>query len=204
MPTLYHAPQSRSSRIVTLLDELGAGDRVEIVPVTIPRVDGTGGPDAANPHPEGKVPFLVDGSEGMRESTAIVLYLTDLLGDGSLGPRAGEPGRAAYLSWLAYYAAVVEPVLVLRAAGIAHPMLTATFRGMDALTAQLAAGLADAPYLLGEGYTAADLMLASPFAWFPDATPDVPAIRDWVARTQDRDSVRRTVARDADWIAARG
>ena len=201
MLTLYHAPISRSSRIVTLLDELGASDAVRIEPVTIPRQDGSGGPDPRNPHPEKKVPLLVHDGEAIRETVAIVLYLTDLFPEGGMGPRAGEPGRGTYLAWLTYYAAVVEPVMVLAAAGMKHPILTATFRDMPELTARLTEGLDGRPYLLGARYSAADLILASPFAWFPDATPDVPAIRDWVARAHDRDSLRRTAERDARWMA---
>ena len=203
MLTLYHAPLSRSSRIVTLLDELGALDAVRIEPVAIPRRDGSGGPDPRNPHPEKKVPLLVHDGEAIRETVAIALYLTDLFPEGGMGPRAGEPGRGTYLAWLAYYAAVVEPVMVLAAAGIEHPTLTTTFRGVPELTARLAEGLDDRPYLLGARYSAADLILASPFAWFPDATPDVPAIRDWVARAHDRNSLRRTAERDARWTAER-
>lgn len=116
MLTLYHAPQSRSSRIVTLIDELGAGDAVTIRPVTIPRQDGSGGPDPDNPHPEKKVPLLVDGNDTIRETVAIALYLTDFFPNGRMAPAVGEPGRGTYLGWLAYYAAVMEPVMVLRAA----------------------------------------------------------------------------------------
>ena len=50
--------------------------------------------------------------------------------------------------------------------------------------------------------TAAVLILASPFAWFPEATPDVPVIRDWVRRTQDRPAAARTSARDEKGLAA--
>lgn len=202
MLTLYHAPQSRSSRIVTLLDDLGAEDAVTIHPVTIPRQDGFGGPDAGNPHPEGKVPLLVHDGAVIRETTAITLYLTDLFPRMGLGPTVGDPKRGSYLAWLAYYAGVVEPVMVFGAGGIEHPILTATFRGMPELTTCLSEALEGSPYLLGESYSAADLILASPFAWFPDATPDVPVIRDWVARTQDRASIARTRQRDEAWMAA--
>lgn len=54
MLTLFHAPQSRSSRIVTLIDEMGIGDKIEIKHVSIPRQDGSGQRDPANPQPEGK------------------------------------------------------------------------------------------------------------------------------------------------------
>ena len=55
---------------------------------------------------------------------------------------------------------------------------------------QVEAALADQPYLLGAGYSAADLLCAAPFAWFGDRLPATPAIRDWAARCQDRPSVR--------------
>ena len=56
MLTLYHAPMSRSSRIVTLIDELGALDDVAIQITDVPRRDGSGGPDPDNPIPSSKSP----------------------------------------------------------------------------------------------------------------------------------------------------
>ncbi|QHQ35911.1 glutathione S-transferase family protein [Algicella marina] len=202
MLKLYHAPRSRSSRIVSLIHELGAGNDIEIVPVTVPRIDGTGGPDPANPHPEKKVPLLMNGSELIRETVAITQYLTDLYCEAGMAPAPGAPQRGTYLSWLAYYAGVVEPVMVMKVAGLTHPVIDVTFRGEAEMVARLAEALEDRPYLLGDQYSAADLILASPFAWMPDATPDVACIRDWVARTQDREAVRRTAEQDAAWLEA--
>jgi len=195
MPTLYHSPMSRSSGIVTLIDELGAD--VEIREVTIPRQDGTGGPDPDNPHPEKKVPLLVDGEETVRERGAIILYLTDKYPEAGLGPIEGEPGRGAYLSWLFYYQGVMEPVFILHWAGLSHPAITASLRDMDAMLTRLTEALENGPYLLGEQYSAADLLCSSPFQWFSDLLPDNPKIRDWVARCADRPAVKRTLERDA-------
>ena len=76
MLRLHHAPRSRSSRIVWLLEELGA--ECEIVYTNIARMDGSGDEDPANPHPDKKVPALVHNGALITESSAIVLYLTDL------------------------------------------------------------------------------------------------------------------------------
>lgn len=203
MLTLYHAPRSRSSRIVRLIDELGCGDRVSIETVTIPRQDGSGGPDPRNPHPEGKVPVLVHDGALIWETPAVMLYLTDLFPEAGFAPVIGDPKRGPYLSWLAYYGDVVEPVMVLAFAGLEHPVLTTTFRGMAEVTDRLTAALAGQPFLLGDRFSAADLLLSSPFSWFPEATPDMAVIRDWVARCEAEPSAARLDAFDARALEVR-
>ena len=202
MLTLYHAPMSRSSRIVTLIDEMGIGDKIEIRTTNILRQDGSGAIDPANPHPEGKVPALMHDVSLITESGAVIQYLTDLFPQGGMGPLPGSPKRGEYLTWLHWYGAVMEPVMVLDVAGLTHPILNVTFRGITELTARLTKALAHQPYLLGDTYSAADVLIHSPYAWFKDATPDVPQIRDWVARCQARPAVGRTNAHDAELMAA--
>jgi glutathione S-transferase len=169
-----------------LLDELGAETDCAIQEVSIARQDGSGGPDPRNPHPEGKVPVLDHDGTLISESAAVVLYLTDLFPAAGLAPVVGDAARGSYLTWLAYYGGVMEPVLLLAFAGIEAPALQATFRGPREMTARLAEALEARPYLLGARFSAVDLLLSSPFSWFSDATPDVPAIRDWVVRCTER------------------
>src|SRR5262249_58314846 len=108
MLTLHHAPQSRSSRILWLLEEVGATYQIALT--NIPRPDGSGASDPKNPHPDKKVPALVDDGVLVTESAAIVLYLTDKFPAARVGPVAGDPLRGPYPSWLPDYARVVEPV----------------------------------------------------------------------------------------------
>jgi glutathione S-transferase len=196
MLTLYHAPMSRSSRILTLINEMGIADRIKIITVNIPRQDGSGARDPQNPHPEGKVPALVHDGALITESAAIILYLTALFPDTGMAPKPGTPAYAAYLSWLFWYGSVMEPVLIFNAMAISHPALTATFRGNPEVIARLSAALAKGPWLLGDTCSAVDLLVHSPYAFFKDSTPDDPAIRDWVARCVARASVARTRASD--------
>lgn len=184
MPVLYHAPESRSDTIATLVRMLNAD--IDIREVSIPRQDGSGQPDPANPHPEKKVPYLVDGTETLRERGAIIVYLTDAYPDAKLGPLPGEPGRGAYLSWLFYYQGVMEPLILLHWAQLSHPAITSSLRDIETMTTRLAEALEPGPYLLGERFTAADMLCSSPFHWFPDLLPKVPTIRDWVSRCADR------------------
>lgn len=190
MLTLYHSPNSRSTSVVQLLHELGATDRVEVKTVTIPRQDGSGARDPANPHPEGKVPYLVGDSDHVRERGAIILYLTDMFPETGLAPLPGDPQRGEYLSWLFWYQGVLEPVVILSWAKVEHPMIHASLRDYDTAIQRMDEVLSRQPYLLGERFSAADLLCAGPFAWFGDQLVLTPAIRDWVARCQDRDSVR--------------
>ncbi|WP_163364139.1 glutathione S-transferase family protein, partial [Klebsiella aerogenes] len=80
--------------------------------------DGSGGRDPRNPHPDGKVPLLVEDGVQIWESSAIVQHLADLFPEAGLAIPVGHKLRGAYLSWLAWYAGVVEPVFVLETTGL--------------------------------------------------------------------------------------
>jgi len=202
MLTFYHAPRTRSSRVLALLAAMDVIERVEIREVDVSRVDGTGRRDPANPHPEGKVPLLVHDGVAIWESSAILLYLTDLFPESGLGVPSGDPKRGRYLSWLAWYAGVVEPVLIFDAAGLAHPFLSATFRGPAEVRDRLSAALAEGPWLMGDRYTAADLLVSSPFLWFKDLDPGSEQVRDWVARCAAHPARAAALAMDERTLAA--
>ena len=100
MITLYHTPQTRSSRMIWLLEELGVA--YEIRPVSIFRpMTGEGHGDAANPHPDQKVPAIVHDDTLVAESLAIVLYLLETFPEAGLAPVQGDPRRGDYLTWMA-------------------------------------------------------------------------------------------------------
>ena len=129
MLTLFHAPKSRSTRFIWLLEELDAPYTLKVV--TIRRGDGSGALDSANPHPHGKVPVITDGDTIVFESPAIALYLTDSYPKSRIGPLAGEPTRGAYLSWLAYYGDVMEPAFMSKFMNTPVPRGTAGWVVMD-------------------------------------------------------------------------
>ena len=122
MLTLYHAPQSRSTSVVELIEEMGIADQITVTEVTIPRQGGKGGRDPSNPHPEGKVPYLTDGEDFVRERAAVILYLTDRF-DSPLGRAVGHPQRGQYLSWLVWYQGVLEPVALIHWAGVSLSLI---------------------------------------------------------------------------------
>ena len=200
MPTFYHAPHSRSTAILTLVHELGDPADLDIVRIDIRRGDGSGASDPANPHPEGKAPVIVDGGDMIRERAAIIVWLTERY-PSDLAPKAGEKGRGPFLSWLAWYAGVMEPVAILDYLKIENDDLKATFRDLPTAVQRVEEALADRAYLLGDTYSAADLLVGGAFAFFSQMIPETGPIRAWVDRCQDRDSVRRAGADDAAWMA---
>jgi glutathione S-transferase len=160
-------------------------------------MDGSGSRDPANPHPEGKVPALVQDGTVITERAAIILVLTTMFPDSGLAPAVGTPEWGAFVAWLTWYQGVVEPVVIFQATEISHPWLTATFRGPEEMAARLRAALQKGPWLLGERFSAADILVHSPFAWFPAATPDDPLIRDWVERCKARPARQQVLQADA-------
>lgn len=201
MLTLFHAPQSRSSAILTLIEEIGIAEKVEIRQIDIQRImTGTGAADPANPHPDKKAPCLVHDGHIITERGAIMTYLTTLF-PSTMAPAVGTPAWGAFLTWMNWYQGVMEPVLILEFGEISHPSLVATFRGVPEATARIRAALERGPWLLGDTFTAADLLVHSPYAWFGN-TPDDPLIKDWVARCMARPARLRVLDADAKAMAA--
>jgi glutathione S-transferase len=203
MLTLFYAPLSRSSRIMTLIEELGIAGKVDPRRVDIVRFDGSGRRDPANAHPEGKVPLLIHDGTEVWESTAIALYLTELFPDAGLGRPIGHPERGPLLSWLAWYGDVVEPVVVTNIAGVEHPAIRSAWRGLPEIHARIDAALADGrDYLMKGGYSVADLIIASTFMWHAPSAPVSPLGQEWLKRCQSRPAGQKVWAREMEMSKA--
>ncbi len=193
MLALYHSPGSRSSRFIWLLEELGVAH--DVVYCNIKRRNGSGAPDARNPHPEKRVPALSHDGQIVTEQAAIALYLTDSFPTAGLGVSIGQTERAAYLSWLAFYAGEVDPVYVARTlyADRLDPM---TQRDAQRVVARMSTALDKGPYLLGQQFSAADILVSGPFEWDPTLSAGSNAIAEWLARLAARPAAQRAAAMD--------
>lgn len=194
MITLYHAPQSRSSRIIWLLEELGAP--YEIRPVEIFRpMTGEGTPDQANPHPDKRVPAIIHDGELVAESVAIVLYLTDKFPSARLGPGPQDPGRGEYLTWVIWYAAEMEPAMFAAMSGELSGSAMKQ-RYYDHVVNRLETALTQNPYVMGEEFSAADLLIGSALAFGRSAFPASPVLDAYVERCGARPANQRGAALD--------
>nr|WP_047169834.1 glutathione S-transferase family protein [Sphingomonas sp. Y57] len=194
MITLYHAPQSRSSRMIWLLEEIGAP--YEIRPVSIFRpMTGEGSPDPGNPHPDQRVPAIAHDGNLAAESVAIVLYLTEAFPRAGLGPLPGDPQRGAYLTWLAWYAAEMEPAMVAAMTGELEraPMRQ---RYHAQVVRRIEQALAQGPYMMGDRFTGADLLIASALAFGRQVFPESPTIDAYMTRCRERPAAIRALALD--------
>lgn len=194
MITLFHAPQSRSSRMIWLLEELGVS--YDIRPVAIFRpMTGEGQGDPANPHPDKRVPALVHDGRLLAESVAIVLYLLEAFPQAGLAPAPDDARRGDYLTWVAWYVAELEPALFAGMAGelAGSPQKQ---RNHDAVIARLRAALAIGPYVMGETFTVADLLISSAMAFGRQAFPADKLFDAYIKRCRDRPAAIRALALD--------
>ena len=196
MLTLYHAPRSRSFRTLWLLEEIGAPFELKLV--SIRRGDGSGAADAGNPHPLGKVPALDHDGRVVFETSAIALYLTDLFPQSGLGPKIGDNERGAYLSWLAYYGGVFEPSLTAKFLKIQHIYGTFGWGPFEEVLEHLGRTLEASPYLLGEKFSAADIVYGGsmPLLMSRGIVPETEALKAYAARVTARPAFARAQARD--------
>lgn len=195
--TLYHAPNTRSAGALMLLEELGVEHRVEVL-------DLKAGEQRAAAYlavnPMGKVPALVHGDTLVTEQAAIYLYLADLFPEKGLAPPIGDRLRGPYLRWMVYYGSCFEPAIVDRAMEREGAPTGMSPYGdydtmLDNLTGQLKAG----PWILGETYTAADVLWGSALLWTTmfKLVPETPEILAYLQRFKARDAFARARARDA-------
>jgi len=192
MLTLFHAPRSRSTRFLWLLEELGAD--YEVRTVDIYRSFGnTGARDPANPHPHGQVPALLDDGVLITESAAIALYLTDKFPAAGIGPTIGDPQRGPYLSWLAYYAGVLEPCVVNLWKQRQDDEDKKTYQTLDD---RLRTTLESSPWLLGDHFSAADILFISLLQFARQMLPPHAVYDDWLARANTRPALARALAKD--------
>ncbi len=195
MLTLFHAPRSRSSRLVWLIEELGA--EVDILYCDIVRGDGSGARDPNNPHPDGKVPALLHDGVLITESGAVAVYLAGLHPEAGLGFPQGSPERGRLLTWMFWASGELEPALWGKISGAtgSDPM---ALRRYEQATNRLIEALWEGPWLMGEQFTIADVIVGSAVGWARQYLPDSPVFDRYVERLNSRPAKQRADARDGD------
>jgi glutathione S-transferase len=150
-------------------------------------------------NPSGKVPTLTDGAVVVSENPAIAIYLADRYGYGALAPRIEHKDRGAYLKWMVFATAVLDPVASLHEARIDLPGFAFGFGTFDDMVRVLQISLAGRKFLLGDRFSAADVVLggAISFLMHRKVLPEDPVLLDYYGRFTARPAYHR--AADATW-----
>jgi glutathione S-transferase len=194
--TFYHSPQSRSGGTLVLLEELG-------IPYDLHVLDMKAGeqrqPAYLAINPMGKVPAIKHGDALVTEQVAIYLYLADLFPHATLAPSLSDPLRGPYLRWLVFYAACFEPALADRATNHVAPPAMSPYGDFDTMLASLCGQLAKGPYILGEVFSAADVLWGTALGWATmfKLVPETPDIVAYIARVGGRPAAVRAGEKDA-------
>jgi glutathione S-transferase len=156
---LYWSPNTRSFRALWMLEEAG-------LPYERVKLDMAAGehkrPEFLAVNPMGKVPALENGAAKVAESAALCAYVADLAPGTGLAPPIGDPDRGRWLHWLFFSAACIEPAYMQKAMGwtIDRPSM-AGWGDYETVMGVLDQALAAGPWLLGDRFTAADVMVGT-------------------------------------------
>jgi glutathione S-transferase len=197
--TLYHASPSRSSIVLWMLEELGQPYDIKLV--TLSAGDNMK-PDYLAINPMGKVPALKHRDTVITEAAAICTYLADEFPDAKLNIPIGTPRRGIYLKWLFFGPSCIEPAVIDRAA----PRKEEARRGMlgygdfDSVMNVVAQAVANGPWLMGEQFTAADVIIGAQIRWgmMFKMIPPRQEFLDYAARIAARPAAQRAEAKDKE------
>src|SRR6186713_2206940 len=189
--TLYHAPQSRSGGTLFLLEELGADYELRVL--NLQKKESRQG-DYLAVNPMGKVPAIVHDGALVTEQGAVYTYLADLYPEAGITPAIGDPLRGPYLRWLFYYGSSFEPALIDKSLKREPaPASTSPYGDYETMLKTLTDQLAKGPFLLGERFTAADVLWGTALRWTTmfKLVPETPVVTGYIARVTSRPAVAR-------------
>ncbi len=200
MIIVHHLDDSRSQRILWLLEEIGVpyeikhhkrDPRTRLAPPALKEI-----------HPLGKSPVIEDNGRVIAESGAIIDYLLRRYGDGRLQPSPSSAAYDAYVHWLHYAEGSAMPALIVRinVARLGEAAAAALPRLDQEIALQLDyinGALEGHDYLLGKDFTAADIQLSfvGELAAARFGIAGYPNIASWVKRFQARPAYRAALAR---------
>ena len=201
----YHTPNTRSFAIRWLFEELG--NPAHELKVLNMKAGDHKKPDYLKINPMGKVPTIVHGGTVITETAAIAMYLADLYPEAKLAPPVGDTARATYFRWIVFNQAAVEPAVtdnyLKREPGAPGMMGYGTF---DDTVNALAGALVKGPYVLGERFSAADIVVGSGVRWMLmfKILPERPEFTSYAARLNERPALQRAFAKDQELATAMG
>jgi glutathione S-transferase len=200
--TLYHAPNSRSAGARALLEELGVPYDLHVL--NLKKGEQRDAKYLAI-NPMGKVPAIVHDGTLVTEQPAVYLYLADLYPQVGLAPAIGDPLRGPYLRWMVFYGSSFEPAVVDRSQkNPPAPPAMCPYGDFDTVLKVVNQQLAKGPYLLGERFTAVDVLWGMALKWTVGfkLVPASPQIEAYIEKVNSRPAMKRAAAKDEELAAS--
>ncbi|MHB1058518.1 MAG: glutathione S-transferase family protein [Rhodanobacter sp.] len=200
--SFFHSPQSRSAGTRALLEELGADYDLHVLDL---KAGEQRDPAYRAVNPMGKVPAILHGNALVTEQPAVFIYLADLYPAAKLAPPLGDPLRGPYLRWLVFYGSCFEPAVTDKSMQREPaPPSTCGYGDYDTMLKTLTDQLEKGPYLLGDTFSAADVLWGTALNWTTmfKLVPELPVIRSYIDRVLARPAMQRAAVKDAALLAA--
>jgi len=196
---LYHASPSRSSIILWMLEEIGQPYDIKLL--SLSKGENLK-PDYLAINPMGKVPALRHGDAVITEVAAICTYLADEFPEKKLNVPVGKPERGVYLKWLFFGPSVIEPAMTDRAFPRKESPRAGSvgWRDFDTVLDIVSNAVAKGPYLMGEQFTAADIVIGSGlrYGMMFKLIPERKEFHEYVGRISARPAAQRAQAKDKE------
>jgi glutathione S-transferase len=199
---LYHAAPSRSSIVLWMLEEVGEPYEIELLDI---KKGENLEPAYLAVNPMGKVPTIRHQGVVISEGAAICCYLADRFPARRLAPAIADPKRGPYLKWLFFGPSCLEPALIDKMLKREGAQRSAVGWGnYDTVVSVLRDAVSRAPFMLGEEFSAADVVIGSGLRWgmMFKGFPELPEFTSYVKRLAARPAMQRANAKDAELMKA--
>lgn len=207
MITVHHLADSRSQRILWLMEELELPYEIK----HYPRIEQKfADPKLKKLHPLGKSPIISDGDRVVVESAAIIEYILELYGNGRLRPPIGSDDWVRYLQWMHLIeGSVMPPLLIAIYLEIlgppSEPLHPRIFGEVTLYLQHLADELKDRDFIVGNSLTGADIMVNFLLegAWLYKRIEAWPHLKEYVKRMQARPAYQRALQKGGNYNLGR-
>jgi glutathione S-transferase len=191
---IYRAIASRAIVPLWMLEELGLRYRSVMIDLRSPERP----PELLAVNRSGRTPLLVDGAVVVSEMPAICIYLADRYGYGTLAPKIEDERRGPYLKWMVYSTAVLEPARETQVSTIVPPKYGygVGWPHLDVVVSDLVQALDGSDFIVGETFTAADVMLGAliSISLYCQMIPQEPTLVRYAERVTARPAYERAAA----------
>ncbi len=203
-PVLYHMPQTRGGTTMWMNEELGAPCDISLVNL---KAGDQKKPDYLAINPMGKVPALTHDGAVVTEAAAICAYLADAFPQAGLAPAASDPKRGVYYRWMFFAPSCIEPAMmdIFNKRKNENPA-SIGYGNADQVIETAKTALANGPYILGDVFSAADVVFGSTlnfammFGTFEKQEPFV----SYVDRLMARPAAKRASEKNAAYLKQMG